>query len=178
MLHADGSYYISNMHVTGKAYKTNLPSNTAFRGFGGPQGAAAMESVIDRIARFLKKDGADVRKINFYGIDKDNITHYGQVVELNRLHTMYDQLIVSSEYRKRRKEVDEFNNKNEFYKKGIALTPVKFGISFTTSFLNQAGALVNIYKDGTVLVNHGGTEMGQGLNTKFCRSQPLNLALA
>lgn len=169
MLHADSSYYIPNMHVTGRAYKTNLPSNTAFRGFGGPQGVAAMEAVIDRISRFLKKDSAEVRKINFYGIDTDNITHYGQVVELNRLHTLYDQLLASSDYHSRKKAVADFNSNNEFYKKGIALTPVKFGISFTTTFLNQAGALVNIYKDGTVLVNHGGTEMGQGLNTKIAQ---------
>jgi xanthine dehydrogenase large subunit len=167
MLHADSSYYIPHMEVIGRAYRTNLPSNTAFRGFGGPQGMAAMEAVVDRISRFLKKDGAEVRKLNFYGIGKDNITHYGQEVELNRLHTMYDQLYVSSEYQSRRKSVNEFNASHEFYKKGLALTPVKFGISFTTTFLNQAGALVNIYKDGTVLVNHGGTEMGQGLNTKI-----------
>lgn len=177
MLHADSSYYIPNMHVTGKAYKTNLPSNTAFRGFGGPQGVAAMESIIDRISRYLKKDSADVRKINFYGIDTDNVTHYGQVVELNRLHTIYDQLMVSSEYRNRKKTIDEFNATNEFYKKGIALTPVKFGISFTTTFLNQAGALVNIYKDGTVLVNHGGTEMGQGLNTKIVQIAAAELGI-
>jgi len=167
MLHADSSYFIPNMLVIGKAYKTNLPSNTAFRGFGGPQGMAAMEALIDRVARFLNKDAADIRKLNFYGIETNNITHYGQTVELNRLHTIYDQLMASSDYRNRRKEIDQFNLSNEFYKKGIALTPVKFGISFTTSFLNQAGALVNIYKDGTVLVNHGGTEMGQGLNTKI-----------
>ncbi|MDP1745153.1 MAG: xanthine dehydrogenase molybdopterin binding subunit [Bacteroidota bacterium] len=178
MLHADGSYYIPNMHVTGKAYKTNHPSNTAFRGFGGPQGMAAMEAVIDRMARFLKKDAADIRKLNFYGIDTDNITHYGQTVELNRLHTIYDQLMASSEYQIRRKAVNEFNASNEFYKKGIALTPVKFGISFTTSFLNQAGALVNIYKDGTVLVNHGGTEMGQGLNTKIMQIAAAELGIS
>jgi xanthine dehydrogenase large subunit len=178
MLHADSSYFIPNMHVTGKAYKTNLPSNTAFRGFGGPQGMAAMEAVVDRIARFLKKDAADVRKLNFYGIDIDNVTHYGQEVELNRLHTIYDQLMVSSDYRNRKKEIAEFNSKNEFYKKGIALTPVKFGISFTTSFLNQAGALVNIYKDGTVLVNHGGTEMGQGLNTKIMQIAAAELGIS
>jgi xanthine dehydrogenase large subunit len=178
MLHADSSYFIANMEVIGKAYKTNLPSNTAFRGFGGPQGMAGMESVIDRIARFLKKDAVDVRKINFYGIDKDNITHYGQEVELNRLDTMYEQLMKSSDYRSRRKAVDEFNSKNEFYKKGLALTPVKFGISFTTSFLNQAGALVNIYKDGTILVNHGGTEMGQGLNTKIAQIAAAELGVS
>jgi xanthine dehydrogenase large subunit len=167
MLHSDSSYFIPNMLVIGKAYRTNLPSNTAFRGFGGPQGMAAMETVVDRIARYLKKDPAEVRKLNFYGLDSDNVTHFGQTVELNRLHTMYDQLLKSSDYTERRKQVQDFNSRNEFYKKGIALTPVKFGISFTTTFLNQAGALVNIYKDGTVLVNHGGTEMGQGLNTKM-----------
>ncbi|MBK6840659.1 MAG: molybdopterin-dependent oxidoreductase [Bacteroidetes bacterium] len=111
MLHADNSYFIPNMQVIGKAYRTNLPSNTAFRGFGGPQGMAGMETVIDRIARFLKIDAALVRKVNFYGIDKDNITHYGQEVELNRLHVLYDQLSASSEYSKRRTEVNTFNAK-------------------------------------------------------------------
>jgi len=167
MLHADNAYYIPNMLVTGKAYRTNLPSNTAFRGFGGPQGMAGMETVIDRVARYLKKDSAEIRRLNFYGTDKNNITHYGQEVELNRLHTLYDQLHNSSEYKKRKEAINSFNASNEFYKRGLAMTPVKFGISFTTSFLNQAGALVNIYKDGTVLVNHGGTEMGQGLHTKI-----------
>lgn len=178
MLHADNSYFIPNMQVIGKAYRTNLPSNTAFRGFGGPQGMAGMETVIDRIARFLKIDAALVRKVNFYGIDKDNITHYGQEVELNRLHVLYDQLSASSEYSKRRTEVNTFNAKNEFYKKGLAFTPVKFGISFTTTFLNQAGALVNIYKDGTILVNHGGTEMGQGLNTKIAQIAAAELGVS
>lgn len=178
MLHADNSYYIPNMHVTGKAYKTNLPSNTAFRGFGGPQGVAAMETIMDRIARYLKKDSAAIRKINFYGTDADNVTHYGQTVELNRLHTIYDQLTTSSDYCKRRKAIDEFNATNEFYKKGLALTPVKFGISFTTTFLNQAGALVHIYKDGSVLVSHGGTEMGQGLNTKIAQIAAAELGVS
>jgi xanthine dehydrogenase large subunit len=167
MLHADNAYFVPDMHVTGKAYHTNLPSNTAFRGFGGPQGMAGMETVIDRIARYLNKDAAEIRKLNFYGLEKNNSTHYGQEVELNRLHTLYDQLYKSSEYKRRKAEIISFNLSNEFYKKGMAMTPVKFGISFTTSFLNQAGALVNIYKDGTVLLNHGGTEMGQGLNTKI-----------
>ncbi len=178
MLHADSSYFIPNMHVTGRACRTNLPSNTAFRGFGGPQGMAGMETVIDRIARFLKKDGAEIRKLNFYGTETNNITHYGQEVELNRLHILYDQLMASSDYLERRKSVNTFNAKHEFYKKGIALTPVKFGISFTTSFLNQAGALVNIYKDGTVLVNHGGTEMGQGLNTKILQIAAAELGIS
>lgn len=178
MLHADNSYYIPNMHVTGRAYKTNKVSNTAYRGFGGPQGIAGMETIIDRIARTLKKDAAEIRKLNFYGTDKDNITHYGQEVELNRLHVLYDKLISSSDYNKRRKDINDFNAKNEFYKKGLAITPVKFGISFTTSFLNQAGALVNIYKDGTILVNHGGTEMGQGLNTKITQIAAAELGIS
>ncbi|MFH1321249.1 MAG: xanthine dehydrogenase molybdopterin binding subunit [Bacteroidota bacterium] len=167
MMHAENCYYIPNMQITGNPWKTNLPPNTALRGFGGPQGMACMETIIDKIARYLKKDPAEIRYKNFYGINDRNITPYGQVVENNRLYLLYDQLVKSSEYRKRRKSIDKFNAQNEFYKKGIAITPVKFGISFTTSFLNQAGALVNVYKDGTVLVNHGGTEMGQGLNTKI-----------
>ena len=167
MLHVDNAYYVPNLSVTGRVYKTNLPSNTAFRGFGGPQGMAVIETIIDRVARFLNKDAAEIRFRNFYGIDRRNTTHYGEVVENNRLFTIYDQLMKSSQYEARRKAVNAFNNQNEFYKKGLAITPVKFGISFTTSFLNQAGALVNVYKDGTILVNHGGTEMGQGLHTKI-----------
>ena len=156
VLHAENSYFIPDIAVIGKAWKTNLPPNTAFRGFGGPQGIAVIENAIDRIARFLKKDAQEIRYKNFYGINDRNTTHYDEVVENNRLYSIYDQLINSSEYLKRRKEIDEFNANNEFYKKGMALTPVKFGISFTTAFLNQAGALVIIYQDGTVLVNHGG----------------------
>ena len=167
ILHVDNAYYVPNLSVVGRVYKTNLPSNTAFRGFGGPQGMAAIETVIDRVARYLKKDAAEIRHKNFYGGGPRNTTHYGQTVEHNRLPLIYDQLMASSEYTGRRKAVDEFNGRNEFYKKGLAITPVKFGISFTTSYLNQAGALVNVYKDGTVLVNHGGTEMGQGLHTKI-----------
>lgn len=167
MLHADNAYYVPNMEVVGRVCKTNLPSNTAFRGFGGPQGMAVAETVIDRIARHLRKDAAEIRQKNFYGLDSNNVTHYGETVENNRLFMIYDQLVKSTDYWQRRKEINEFNAANEFYKKGLALTPVKFGISFTTTFLNQAGALVNVYKDGTILVNHGGTEMGQGLHTKM-----------
>ena len=167
MFHVDNSYFIPNLKVIGKAWKTNLPSNTAFRGFGAPQGIAVIEHIIDRIARYLKKDPLEVRYINFYGEENNNITHYGEVVERNRLFLIYNQIIKSSGYFNRRKEINIFNNANEFYKKGIALTPVKFGVSFTTAFLNQAGALVNIYKDGTVIVNHGGVEMGQGLHMKI-----------
>ena len=167
MLHTDNAYFVPHMSVLGRVWKTNLPSNTAFRGFGGPQGMAAVETVIDRIARYLKKDALDIRRANFYGIETNNITHYGQTIENNRLLVLCDQLMKSSEYYKRRNEVNEFNASHEFTKKGLACTPVKFGISFTTTFLNQAGALVNVYTDGTILVNHGGTEMGQGLHTKI-----------
>lgn len=167
LFHAENAYYIPNMCVTGTMWKTNLPSNTAFRGFGGPQGMAVIENAIDKIARYLKKDAAEIRFRNFYGLEDRNVTHYGQPVVSNRLYMIWDKLINSSSYFERRKQINEFNSGHEFVKKGIALTPVKFGISFTTSFLNQAGALVLIYKDGTVLVNHGGTEMGQGLHTKI-----------
>jgi xanthine dehydrogenase large subunit len=167
MLHCDNAYYVPNMSVLARVWKTNLPSNTAFRGFGGPQGMAVIETIIDRIARVLRKDSLEIRSKNFYGVSDNNVTHYGQVVENNHLPMLYEQLVKSSEYVIRRKSVREFNEENEFYKKGLALTPVKFGISFTTTHLNQAGALVNIYNDGTVLVNHGGTEMGQGLHTKI-----------
>jgi xanthine dehydrogenase molybdopterin binding subunit len=167
MLHVDNAYFVPHFSVTGIAYKTNLPSNTAFRGFGGPQGMAVIETVVDRVARLLKLDPAEVRYKNFYGLDKCNVTHYGQTVENNHLFLIYDQLMQSSDYTARRRTVEEFNAQHEFEKKGLALTPVKFGISFTTTFLNQAGALVLVYTDGTILVNHGGTEMGQGLNTKM-----------
>lgn len=167
LFHADSSYYIPNMRVTGTMWKTNLPSNTAFRGFGGPQGMAVIENAIDSIARFLDKDSAEIRFRNFYGINERNVTHYGQIISNNRLFKLWDELILSSDYFQRRTEINVFNQNNEHKKRGLALTPVKFGISFTTAFLNQAGALVNIYKDGTVLVNHGGTEMGQGLHTKI-----------
>ncbi|MBM4169559.1 MAG: xanthine dehydrogenase molybdopterin binding subunit [Ignavibacteria bacterium] len=167
MLHCDNAYVVPHMHVVARVWKTNLPSNTAFRGFGGPQAIATMEHIIDRIARTLHRDPAEIRQKNFYGLTNNNVTHYGQRVEENRLHTMFEQLVKSSDYAERRRAIRAFNASNEFFKKGIALTPVKFGISFTTTFLNQAGALVNIYNDGTVLVNHGGTEMGQGLHTKI-----------
>jgi xanthine dehydrogenase large subunit len=166
MLHSDSAYYVPNMSVVSRVWRTNLPSNTACRGFGGPQGMALMETVIDRIARTLKKDAADIRKLNFYGTDDRNVTHYGQAVENNHLHGIHERLVASSDYLQRRRAIDAFNATHEFQKKGLALTPVKFGISFTTTFLNQAGALVVVYDDGTILVNHGGTEMGQGLHTK------------
>lgn len=167
LFHIDNAYFLPTVRVQGLAWKTNTPPNTAFRGFGGPQGIAVIETIIDRIARFLKKDAAKVRQLNFYGEKERNTTPYGQEVGENRLPIIYKKLIVSSDYFKRRDLVNQFNTENEYVKRGMALTPVKFGISFTTSFLNQAGALVNIYQDGSVSVNHGGTEMGQGLHTKI-----------
>jgi xanthine dehydrogenase large subunit len=177
MLHAENAYYIPNMAITGRVWKTNLPSNTAFRGFGGPQGIAGMETVIDRIARKLGKDAADIRARNFYGQGKNDITPYGQTVEHNHLQLIYEQLIKSSQYQERREAINTFNASSEFIKRGMAMTPVKFGISFTTSFLNQAGALVHIYQDGTVMVNHGGTEMGQGLHTKIAQIAAAELGI-
>ena len=177
MFHAENAYFIPNIRIIGNTWKTNLPSNTAFRGFGAPQGIAVVEHAIDRMARFLKKDAAEIRFMNFYGLDNRNETPYSQVVSNNRLYTIWHKLMESSCYMSRRQDVDEFNGKNEFFKRGLAITPVKFGISFTTSFLNQAGALVLIYKDGTVLVNHGGTEMGQGLHTKIRQIAALELGV-
>jgi len=178
MLHAENSYYLPVVSVTGKAYYTNLPSNTAFRGFGGPQGMAVIENAIDRMARFLKKDAAEIRYLNFYREGENNITPYNQVVKNNWLKKMFDDLMHSSEYILRRQAINSLNLGNKYTKRGIAITPVKFGISFTTTFLNQAGALVNIYTDGTVQVNHGGTEMGQGLYTKILQIAALELGIS
>jgi xanthine dehydrogenase large subunit len=178
MMHSDSSYYFPDISIVGHPWKLNLPSNTAFRGFGGPQGVAVIENIVDRIARLLKCDPEEVRMRNYYGMDERNTTPYGQVVENNRLYMIQKELLATSDYAHRRQEVAHWNAQHEFLKKGIALTPVKFGISFTTSFLNQAGALVNIYKDGTVLVNHGGTEMGQGLHTKIKQIAALELGVS
>ncbi len=167
MLHADNAYFVPNMEIRASVWKTNLPSNTAMRGFGGPQAMAAIETILDRIARHLGKDPLEVRKRNFYRHAPGNVTHYGQTVVEPPLSEMADRLAASSDYHTRRRAAADFNACHEFFRKGIALTPVKFGISFTTTFLNQAGALVLIYADGTVAVNHGGTEMGQGLNAKI-----------
>lgn len=178
MLHAENAYYIPHIKIVGRAYKTNLPSNTAFRGFGGPQGIAAIENAIEKIAFLLKKEAVKIRELNFYQQTKNNTTPYEQKIQNNRLQDMYAQIISISEYEKQRKEVDEYNKKHEFSKQGLALVPVKFGISFTTSFLNQAGALVHIYQDGTVQVNHGGVEMGQGINVKMQQIAALELGIA
>ena len=169
LLHIDNAYYLSDLEVKNYLCKTNTSSSTAFRGFGGNQGMMAIENIIDNVARFLKKDPSEVRKINFYGKNKRNITHYGMKINDNVIQDVFKSLLNKSNYKKRFKEIRKFNSKNKFKKKGIALTPVKFGISFTTIHLNQAGALVHIYTDGSVHLNHGGIEMGQGTHTKIAQ---------
>jgi xanthine dehydrogenase large subunit len=169
LCHFDNAYYLSDVDIKSMAGKTNTQSNTAFRGFGGPQGAIAIEYIIDNIARDLGRDPLDVRKLNFYGKGERDMTPYGQKVEDNVIHEIVAELEKSSDYAARRAAVRAFNKQSPVLKKGIALTPVKFGISFNVVQYNQAGALVQIYTDGSVLVNHGGTEMGQGLNTKVAQ---------
>lgn len=169
MFHSDNAYFLGNATINGHRCKTNTASNTAYRGFGGPQGMVAIEEVMDAVARSLGKDPLEVRKLNYYGKTERNVTHYHQTVEHNVIHEMTAELEESAEYAKRRREIIEFNQKSPVLKKGLAMTPVKFGISFTATFLNQAGALIHIYTDGSIHLNHGGTEMGQGLNTKVAQ---------
>ena len=169
MFHCDNTYFLENVHVTSHRCKTNTVSNTAFRGFGGPQGMFAIEYVVEDIARHLGKDPLDIRRTNFYGVDDRNVTQYGQVVEDNIIHDIVDKLVQDSGYTTRREQVRAFNAGSPVLKRGLSLTPVKFGISFTNTLLNQAGALVHVYKDGTVQLNHGGTEMGQGLYIKVAQ---------
>lgn len=169
MFHSDNAYYLGNATVTGHRCKTNTASNTAYRGFGGPQGMMTIEHIMDEIARYLKKDPLEVRKANYYGGEGRNVTHYYQTVEDNFLPEITEQLEQNSDYHHRRREIEAFNRTSPILKKGLAITPVKFGISFTATFLNQAGALIHIYTDGSIHLNHGGTEMGQGLNTKVAQ---------
>ena len=197
--HFDNAYWLPDVAIHGYSGKTNTQSNTAFRGFGGPQGAIAIENIVDSVARKLGKDALDVRRLNFYGrsphpsplpqagegavppspaareragvrVDEShNITPYGQLVDDNIIHELVAELEASSGYRARREAIAASNATSPVLKRGLALTPVKFGISFNLVHLNQAGALVHVYGDGSVLVNHGGTEMGQGLNTKVAQ---------
>src|SRR6478672_8073594 len=169
MFHADNAYFLPEFKILTRRVKTNTVSNTAFRGFGGPQGMLAIERVIDAIAWDRGLDPLDVRKANLYGAGRD-VTPYGQTVEdYDVAPRLIEQLERSSNYRARRKEIAEFNVRSPILKKGLALTPVKFGISFTLTHLNQAGALVHVYQDGSVHLNHGGTEMGQGLFQKVAQ---------
>lgn len=169
MFHSDNAYFLPAVHVGSKRLKTNTVSNTAFRGFGGPQGMLAIEHVMDEIAWATGRDPLDVRYANFYGADR-NLTPFGmEVEEIDTLHGLVQTLERSSDYRTRRQEIAEFNASSPIMKRGLALTPVKFGISFTLVHLNQAGALVHVYQDGSVHLNHGGTEMGQGLYIKVAQ---------
>ncbi|MAN52902.1 xanthine dehydrogenase molybdopterin binding subunit [Marinimicrobium sp.] len=165
MFHADNAYYLNSASILGLRCKTHTVSNTAFRGFGGPQGMMAIETIVEDIARALGMDPLDARKTNLYQPGRDE-TPYGQTIEQHMLVDLMERLEESSDYRVRREAITAFNRTPGCLKKGLALTPVKFGISFTAKHLNQAGALLQIYTDGTVLINHGGTEMGQGLYTK------------
>ena len=180
MLHSDNAYFIENFRVTGRICKTNLPSNTAFRGFGGPQGVATIENVIEEIARKIGIDTLDVRRRNLYGTpplpleegrgeglaEARSVTPYGQIVRNNTLPRLFDELTRTSDYSRRREEITQFNAASRTQLRGLSMTAVKFGISFTRRTLNQANALVNIYTDGTVMVSTGATEMGQGVNTR------------
>ena len=177
MCHFDNAYALNDVAIDGFCARTNTQSNTAFRGFGGPQGAYAIEYALDSIARTLGVDAFDVRLRNLYPV-RGGVTPYGQPVDDNVLHTLLPRLAESSQYRARREQVNAFNAQSPVLKKGLALTPVKFGISFNATHFNQAGALVHAYTDGTVLVNHGGTEMGQGLFTKVAQVVAHELGLS
>ena len=174
MCHADNAYHIPHVRVVSHRCRTNTQSNTAFRGFGGPQGMIGIERVIDQVAHHLGLDPLVVRQRNFYAhkfaaVAAKGRTPYGQIVEDCVLQDIVPKLADSADYAARRAEIDAFNRDGGMIRRGIALTPVKFGISFNTTFLNQAGALVHVYNDGSVHLNHGGTEMGQGLNTKVAQ---------
>ncbi len=170
MLHADNAYYLPAVRIEGRQVRTNTVSSTAFRGFGAPQAMLSTEAVIDDIARFLGKDPLEVRKLNFYSADEGrDTTHYGQAIGQHVMHRLVDRLESTCQYQQRRSEISKFNESSPILKKGLALTPVKFGIAFAQQHLNQAGALLHVHKDGSVEINHGGTEMGQGLFTKVAQ---------
>lgn len=172
IFHLDNTYYLDAVSIRSLRCRTHTVSNTAFRGFGGPQGIFAIEYILDDIARHLGRDPLDIRRANFYGLPgaaERTTTHYGMEVEDNIAPQLVEALAADADYAARREAIAAFNAANPVLKRGIALTPVKFGISFTATFFNQAGAQVNLYADGTVLVTHGGTEMGQGLYTKIAQ---------
>jgi len=168
MFHADNCYFLPAVEIVSHRFKTHTVSNTAFRGFGGPQGMAAIERVMDAVAQAVGLDPLLVRQRNLYGEGRD-LTPYHQVVEDNVAPQLLAELAASCDYEARQAEIDAYNARSPVLKKGLALTPVKFGISFTTTHLNQAGALIHLYADGSILLNHGGTEMGQGLFVKVAQ---------
>ena len=168
VFHTDNAYFLSDVDIVSHRSKLNTQSHTAFRGFGGPQGMMLIETVMGDMARRLQLDPLDVRLRNLYGQAPRNTTPYGMTVEDNILPELMTQLANDCNYRQRRTEIAQWNASHAVIKKGLALTPVKFGISFTATQFNQAGALVSVFTDGSVRINHGGTEMGQGLHTKVC----------
>ena len=178
LCHVDNAYWLPDVALHGYSAKTNTQSNTAFRGFGGPQGAIVTEVILDSIARRLGLDALDVRRANYYGVDERNTTPYAQPVKDNVIDALTDELVATSDYRARRAAVAAFNAASPWIKRGLAFTPVKFGISFNLRHLNQAGALVHVYVDGSILVNHGGTEMGQGIHTKVAQVVAHELGVA
>lgn len=169
LYHCDNAYFIKNIRVTGYSCKTNICSSTAFRGFGAPQAIVGIERVLDEIARYLQKDPLEIRKLNLYGSSNSNETYYGWTLTDNILDRIVGELEECSDYEKRRLEVEAFNASSPWLKKGIAFMPLKFGVGFTRTFLNQAGALIHIYQDGSIQLNHGGTEMGQGVFIKVAQ---------
>ena len=177
MFHLDNAYFLPHVEITSHRCKTHTVSNTAFRGFGGPQGMMVIEAVLDDIAHRLGRDALDVRRVNLYGLTERNVTHYGQTLEDNVLPQIFAQLERTSDYRRRRERVRSWNATHTVVKRGLAFTPVKFGIAFTSTLYNQAGALLQVYTDGTVLLNHGGTEMGQGLHIKVAQVVATELGL-
>lgn len=179
LLHSDNAYFIPNMHVRGQVCRTNHHPHTAFRGFGGPKGVAMIESVIEDIARAVGRDSLDVRRLNVYAPGRDT-THYGQQVENNCLPALFESLEARCDYRRRREDIARWNADPSNNPRGLSMTAVKFGISFTTRFLNQANALVNVHRDGTVQVSTGAVEMGQGVNVRIAAivAERLGIALA
>ncbi|CAI5470258.1 unnamed protein product [Closterium sp. Yama58-4] len=178
LFHCDSAYSAPHMHARGRMARTHLPSNTAFRGFGGPQGMMVMESAIDHVARTVGKSPEEIRFLN---LQPEGYTlHFGQPLTHNPMHRIWTQLLHSSSFESRRTNIDTYNSTSRWRKKGLAMIPTKFGISFTAKFLNQGGALVHVYTDGTVLVTHGGVEMGQGLHTKCAQiaAQTLGVPLS
>ena len=169
IFHADNAYFLQDVDIASYRLKTHTQSHTAFRGFGGPQGMIVIESIMGDMARVLGLDPLDVRRRNLYGVDERNVTHYGMTIEDNILAPLLSKLQQTSSYDVRRTRISQWNANSPVIKRGMAITPVKFGISFTATLFNQAGALVHVYLDGSVQVNHGGTEMGQGLNTKVAQ---------
>lgn len=168
MFHVDNCYFLPDVEIVSERLKTNTVSATAFRGFGGPQGMLAIERIIDHVAIALGKEPLEVRVANLYGPGRD-VTPYGMMVSDNIAPALIARLRSDTNYDARVRAIEVSNAASPVIKRGIALTPVKFGISFTTTHLNQAGALVHLYADGSIQLNHGGTEMGQGLYVKVAQ---------